>query len=162
MLQGFRKGSLKFCKGCEGFCTGSRQVSERRGLCSQLQKAKGRCFGFGFELQGFGLWAQNQDCKELDNMSHSRALVGHLLVPSFIFCNAELPSSFKENLPSLGLKVLLHTREIPGLSCPVHMGGCQNYGPLVQHCTYYLGYPKRDHNLDNHPYPSCNRAVPRP
>ena len=36
------------------------------------------------------------------------------------------------------------------------MGGCQNYGPFLD--PYYntapknLGYPKRDHNLDNHPY----------
>ena len=36
------------------------------------------------------------------------------------------------------------------------MGGCQNYGPLFD--PYYgtapniLGYPKRDHNFDNHPY----------
>ena len=36
------------------------------------------------------------------------------------------------------------------------MGGCQNYGPffvsLIQYSTYYLGYPKRDLNFDNHPY----------
>ena len=27
------------------------------------------------------------------------------------------------------------------------MGGCESYGP-------FLGYPKRDHNFDNHPYDS--------
>ena len=36
------------------------------------------------------------------------------------------------------------------------MSGCQNYGPflgtLFQYGTKYLGYPKRDHNFDNHPY----------
>ena len=30
------------------------------------------------------------------------------------------------------------------------MGGCQNYGPFLG--PYYLGSPKRDHNLDNRPY----------
>ena len=39
------------------------------------------------------------------------------------------------------------------------MGDCQNYGPFLG--PYYnagpntgpnLGYPKRDHNFDNHPY----------
>ena len=30
------------------------------------------------------------------------------------------------------------------------MGGCQNYGPFLG--PYYLGYPKRDPNFDNHPY----------
>ena len=35
------------------------------------------------------------------------------------------------------------------------MDGCQNYGPflgsLIKYGTYYLGYPRRDHNFDNHP-----------
>ena len=36
------------------------------------------------------------------------------------------------------------------------MGGCQNYGPFLGSYydtdgTYYLGYPKRDPNFDNHP-----------
>ena len=40
-----------------------------------------------------------------------------------------------------------------------HMGNCQNYGPFLG--PYYntgpntgpnLGYPKRDHNFDNHPH----------
>ena len=36
------------------------------------------------------------------------------------------------------------------------MGGCQNYGPFLgtpkYQVLYYNGDPKRDHNLDNHPY----------
>ena len=40
-----------------------------------------------------------------------------------------------------------------------YMGGCQNYGPFLD--PYYstapniLGYPKRDHNFDNHQYESA-------
>ena len=37
-----------------------------------------------------------------------------------------------------------------------HMGGCQNYapflGPYYNTGTYYLGYPKRDPDFDNHPH----------
>ena len=39
-----------------------------------------------------------------------------------------------------------------------YMGGCQNYGPvwvpiIIRHLlTYYLRYPKRDPNFDNHPH----------
>ena len=42
------------------------------------------------------------------------------------------------------------------LPCHSHMGGCQNYGPFLG--PYYntapnnFGYPKRDHNFDNHPH----------
>ena len=40
----------------------------------------------------------------------------------------------------------------------VYLGGCQNYGPFLgpyyNELTYYLGYPKRDHNFDNHPFVS--------
>ena len=34
------------------------------------------------------------------------------------------------------------------------MGGCQNYGPFLgpYYNTYYLVYPKRDLNFDNHPH----------
>ena len=36
------------------------------------------------------------------------------------------------------------------------MDGCQNYGPFLdpyyKYGTYNLGYPKKDHNFDNHPY----------
>ena len=32
------------------------------------------------------------------------------------------------------------------------MGGCQNYGPFLGPGACYLGYPRRDHNFDNHPY----------
>ena len=36
------------------------------------------------------------------------------------------------------------------------MGGCQNYGPFLGtlniRCRIIIGYPKRDHNFDNHPY----------
>ena len=42
------------------------------------------------------------------------------------------------------------------------MGGCQNYGPfvgsLLYYGTYYLGYPKRHHNFDNHPMCSLPKA----
>ena len=36
------------------------------------------------------------------------------------------------------------------------MGSCQNYGPFLDPYyntapNIYLGYPKRDHNFDNHP-----------
>ena len=63
MLQGFRKGSLKFCKGCEGFCTGSRQVSERRGLCSQLQKAKGDALGLDLNSRALGFGPRTRIAK---------------------------------------------------------------------------------------------------
>ena len=37
-----------------------------------------------------------------------------------------------------------------------HMGGCQNYGPLLGPLTTrrrtILRTPKKDHNFDNHPY----------
>ena len=36
------------------------------------------------------------------------------------------------------------------------MGGCQNYGPflgtLIIRCRIKIGTPKRDPNIDNHPY----------
>ena len=32
------------------------------------------------------------------------------------------------------------------------MGGYENYGPLLGPYYDNLGYPKRDHNFDNHPY----------
>ena len=38
-----------------------------------------------------------------------------------------------------------------------YMGSCQNYGPLFESPKYKVPYytkdPKRDHNVDNHPYP---------
>ena len=41
-----------------------------------------------------------------------------------------------------------------GMDC--HMSGCQNYGPFLGTlnigCRIIIGTPKRDHNLDNHPY----------
>ena len=38
---------------------------------------------------------------------------------------------------------------------PIHMGGCQNYGPflvpiIIRHLMFRV--PKKDHNFDNHPY----------
>ena len=37
-----------------------------------------------------------------------------------------------------------------------HMGGCQNYGPLLgplnTRCLFMVGTPKKGHNFDNHPY----------
>ena len=37
-----------------------------------------------------------------------------------------------------------------------YMGGCQNYGPFLgtlnTRCRTVMGTPKRDHNVDNHPY----------
>ena len=37
-----------------------------------------------------------------------------------------------------------------------YKGGCQNYGPFLGtlniRCRIIIGYPKRDHNFDNHPY----------
>ena len=42
------------------------------------------------------------------------------------------------------------------------MGGCQNYGPFLGtlniRCRIILGYPKRDHNFDNHPYEHVRTA----
>ena len=41
-------------------------------------------------------------------------------------------------------------------------GGCQNCGPFLStlyiRCRIILGYPKRDHNFDNHP---CGRGLTR-
>ena len=38
----------------------------------------------------------------------------------------------------------------------MYMDGCQNYGPFLgphyNTAPNILGYPKRDHNFDNHPY----------
>ena len=43
------------------------------------------------------------------------------------------------------------------------MSGCQNYGPFLgpQYSTApnILGYPKRDHNFDNHPYEHARQPV---
>ena len=39
------------------------------------------------------------------------------------------------------------------------MGGCQNAGPFLDPsygtAPNYLGFPKRDHNVDDHPHPSA-------
>ena len=35
------------------------------------------------------------------------------------------------------------------------LGGCQNFGPFLGP-HYNLGYPKRDHNFDNHPF--CSQS----
>ena len=29
------------------------------------------------------------------------------------------------------------------------------FGSLLEYGTYYLGYPNKDHNFDNHPYACC-------
>ena len=47
----------------------------------------------------------------------------------------------------------------------IHMGGCQNYGPLLgplYYVPYYIKDPKRDHSFDNynHPCPSLSLARP--
>ena len=45
---------------------------------------------------------------------------------------------------------------------PGDMGGCQNYGPFLDPyyntAPIYLGYPKKDHNFDNHPYGSLTKS----
>ena len=41
-----------------------------------------------------------------------------------------------------------------GLGVWMHVGGCQNCGPflgtLYIRCRSIIGYPKKDHNFDNH------------
>ena len=46
-----------------------------------------------------------------------------------------------------------------------HMGGCQNYGPLLGalniRCRITIGISKKDHNVDNHPYVYMYSSVTR-
>ena len=44
---------------------------------------------------------------------------------------------------------------------PLHLGGCQNYGPLNIGCRIiYTKDPKRDHDFANHPLQKARLQVP--
>ena len=50
-----------------------------------------------------------------------------------------------------------------GMSQEHDLVGCQNYGaflgPYYNTAPNYLGYPKRDHNFDNHPFTIAHNYV---
>ena len=95
-----------------------------------------------------------------------RELLSHLVSSLKIFLSALPAAAESTDQPGGALGVCghaqTHARENAGFSDQTlindkpHMGGCQNFGPLlgplIIRCRIILRTPKRDHNLDNHPY----------
>ena len=64
--------------------------------------------------------------------------------------------TLRETLTTYRLKLLTYDLGWVRKHVYVYMGGCQNNGPFLGilniRCRIKIGYPKRDHNFDNHPY----------